>query len=316
MRKGLKGVAHRRHDALTRVRWDRLEHLLASYYRDAGYAVDHVGTGGTSAEFDGGVDLELRRGDEVVLVQVKHWNAYKVPHNEVHQLIGLMINARATGAILVTSGEFTKAAIEAATRHGHVRLIDGDELRAMLGPLPESPDPLADAPAISRGERIATRVGEHLVHTAMDRLVPGSRGGRGGGIKLTLGLMAAKALFSLALLAGGFFMFKQVIEGLNLGVPRSAATASASGVASQARGAPAGMQSASASASLPVATHAMPVAAEAAGCREVIDHFSGTFIDHCAEGRASRTPSNTDQQEARRRADAAMEVLRASTPEF
>ncbi|WP_238376680.1 restriction endonuclease [Luteimonas abyssi] len=310
-------MAHRRDDALTGVRWDRLEHLLASYYRDAGYAVDHVGTGGTSAAFDGGVDLELRRGDEVVLVQVKHWNAYKVPHNEVNQLIGLMINARATGAILVTSGEFTKAAIEAATRHGHVRLIDGDELRAMLGALPEPPassDLPADAPALSRGERIATRVGEHLVHTAMDRLVPGPRGGRGGGIKLTLGLMAAKALFSLAVLAGGFFMFKQLIEGLNFGVPRSAATAPASGAPSQARGAPAAMQSAPASMS--VATHAMPIAAEGADCREVIDHFSGTFIDHCAQARASRTPSSADQQEARRRADAAMEVLRASTPEF
>ena len=39
MRQGLKRVAHRRDDALTGVRWDRLEHLLAAYYRDAGYQV-------------------------------------------------------------------------------------------------------------------------------------------------------------------------------------------------------------------------------------------------------------------------------------
>jgi len=42
MRYGLKGVSRRRDDALTRVRWDRLEHLLAGWYRDEGYAVEHV----------------------------------------------------------------------------------------------------------------------------------------------------------------------------------------------------------------------------------------------------------------------------------
>ena len=50
---------------------------------------------------------------------------------------GIMVNERATGAAVVTSGEFTRAAIEAATRHGHVQLIDGDDLRVLLGPLPE-----------------------------------------------------------------------------------------------------------------------------------------------------------------------------------
>ena len=75
MRQGLKRVAHRRDDALTGVRWDRLEHLLAAYYREAGYQVKHVGTGATAGRFDGGVDLELRREGRLLLVQVKHWNA-------------------------------------------------------------------------------------------------------------------------------------------------------------------------------------------------------------------------------------------------
>lgn len=133
MRQGLKRVAHRRDDALSGVRWDRLEHLLAAYYRDAGHQVTHVGTGATAGQFDGGVDLELRRDGRLLLVQVKHWKACQVPHNDVHQLIGVMVNARADGAIVVTSGEFTRAAIEAAARNDQVQLIDGDELRAMLG---------------------------------------------------------------------------------------------------------------------------------------------------------------------------------------
>lgn len=135
---GLKNVRHRRTDALTQVGWEQLESLLAVYYRGQGYTVDHCGTGASGARFDGGIDLRLRKDDAYILVQCKHWNAKQVPHNDVHQLLGLMVNEGATGAILVTSGEFTRAAIEAATKQGHVQLVDGDDLRAMLGPLPES----------------------------------------------------------------------------------------------------------------------------------------------------------------------------------
>src|SRR5688572_9580764 len=110
----LKPVSHRRSDALSRVAWDQLETLLANYYRSQGYQVDHVGTGATGAQFDGGIDLKLRRDDECIVVQCKHWNAMKVTHNAVHELLGIMVNQSATGAILVTSGEFTDAAIEAA----------------------------------------------------------------------------------------------------------------------------------------------------------------------------------------------------------
>jgi restriction endonuclease Mrr len=134
---GLKAVRHRRSDALSRVGWDGLERLLAEHYRREGYRVEHVGTGGNGRRFDGGIDLKLRRDDAYVLVQSKHWNAYQVTHNAVHELLGLMVNEGATGAILVTSGEFTRAAIEAATRHGHVQLVDGDDLRAMLGEVSE-----------------------------------------------------------------------------------------------------------------------------------------------------------------------------------
>ncbi len=134
---GLKNVKHRHDDALSRVGWADLERLLATYYREVGWWVEHVGTGGTGAKFDGGVDLKIRRDTEVVLVQCKHWNAKQVTHNAVHELLGVMINQGATGAILVSSGEFTRAAIEAAQRHGHVKLIDGVTLRGMLGPLPE-----------------------------------------------------------------------------------------------------------------------------------------------------------------------------------
>ncbi len=143
---GLKNVSHRHDDALSRIGWAELERLLATYYREVGWWVEHAGTGGTGARFEGGVDLRIRREAQIVLVQCKHWNAKQVTHDAVHELLGVMVNEGATGAILVSSGEFTRAAIEAAQRHGHVKLIDGETLRGMLGPLPEDASAQSDTP--------------------------------------------------------------------------------------------------------------------------------------------------------------------------
>lgn len=155
---GLKNARNRRDDALTRVAWDRLEALLADYYRGQGWAVEHVGTGAGRTRFDGGIDLKLRRHDRYVVVQCKHWSAKQVTHNAVHELLGIKVNENATGAIVVTSGEFTQAARHAATRQDQVQLIDGDALRAMLGPQLDAlaaaePPPLPMAPFHHRKQK-------------------------------------------------------------------------------------------------------------------------------------------------------------------
>lgn len=157
---GLKNVRRRRDDALSRIDWQALERLLAAYYRDLGWWVEHCGTGAGASHFDGGVDLRLRRDAEVVLVQCKHWNAKQVTHNAVHELLGVMVNEGATGAILISSGEFTNAAIAAAQRNGLVTLIDGDGLRGMLGALPDDPDvhdPFVAAFAPATAQRVGRR---------------------------------------------------------------------------------------------------------------------------------------------------------------
>ena len=143
MTTGFKPVDFRHDDALTRVSWDAFERLIADHYRGLGYEVVHTGTGGGANRTDGGIDLKLLRDQEVIVVQCKHWNCWKVPHNDVHQLIGVMHTAGATGAIVITSGEFTNAAIEAAAKFRHIRLIDGKAVRAMLGPVAEPEMPHA-----------------------------------------------------------------------------------------------------------------------------------------------------------------------------
>lgn len=140
MSTGFKPVSYRHEDALSRVSWDAFERLVADHYRGRGYDVEHVGTGavgGGRPGADGGIDLILRQGVETIVVQCKHWNCWQVPHNDVHQLIGVMHTAAANGAIVITSGEFTSYAIEIAARFRHIRLIDGNAVRAMLGPIDE-----------------------------------------------------------------------------------------------------------------------------------------------------------------------------------
>lgn len=141
MSTGFKPVSYRHDDALSRVSWEAFEHFIADHYRGQGFTVEHVGTGAGTNRTDGGIDIKLFRDQEIILVQCKHWTCWKVPHNDVHQLIGVMHTAGATGAIVITSGEFTNAAIEAAAKFRHIRLIDGKTVRAMLGPIdePESP---------------------------------------------------------------------------------------------------------------------------------------------------------------------------------
>lgn len=135
---GRKPVSRRRDDALARIDPLEFEALVARYYRLQGYAVEHTGTGGTGHGFDGGIDLELRRDGECLLVQCKRENAFQVTHNPVHQLIGNVATEHATGAIFVNTGEYTPHARKVAAEVAWLRLIDGDQARAMLDPLLES----------------------------------------------------------------------------------------------------------------------------------------------------------------------------------
>ena len=303
---GLKRVANRRSDALSRVGWDQLEILLAAYYRSEGYEVEHVGTGATGTKFDGGIDLKLRRGEQFIIVQCKHWNAMKVPHNAVHELLGLMVNEGATGAILANSGEFTKHAIESAQKLGHVQLIDGDELRMMLGPIRE-PAPAFESVRIGAADGVpagvARRIGERLLSATEDRIRYGSgaRRGRRSATRDLVTVMAIKLVAGLLFMAFMLLMYqvfmKTVMSSLSqIGQPAAVAPV-----------APAPAQSVHAAAT----TQAL-----SDPCREIIDAKSGSYIDHCAStGNVPRATDDHDRKQ-QRRAEEAMNVISDSTPEL
>lgn len=297
---GLKNVRGRYNDALTRISWDRFEHLLADYYRRQGYAVDHCGTGGAGRKFDGGIDLKLRRGEEFILVQCKHWNAKQVPHNDVHQLLGLMVNEGATGAILVTSGEFTAAARQAASRLGHVQLIDGAGLRAMIGPVPE---PMAQSVVGERAAALASHVGERLLSAAEDRIRYGTAGGgrgRNGGV---MGAGAQALLVGATLKVVLFIAFVLFV----LAMARMAGNAARRPVAPARQ------------VGVPVATPAAPLAPVRGNQREpeLIDHYTGTTVQDPPPGYVPPPPpSAAEIRESQRKADEAMKLIEQSTPEM
>jgi restriction system protein len=107
--------------------WKKFEQLVGEAFRRKGYLVSETGQGGA----DGGIDLRLRKGSEVFLVQCKQWRAYKVSVNIVRELYGVMAAKGVTGGFVITSGHFTEDAKTFASGR-NIELIDGQKLATMI----------------------------------------------------------------------------------------------------------------------------------------------------------------------------------------
>lgn len=106
-------------DPFSVLSWHDFELLVGQYFRELGYSVAE-----TSFGADGGVDLRVKDGADIYLVQCKLWKASKVPVTVVRELYGVMMAEGASGAIVVTSGEFTPDAKRFAEGKSIV-LVDG-----------------------------------------------------------------------------------------------------------------------------------------------------------------------------------------------
>lgn len=119
---GVAGAA-----ALSGMSWEDFELLIGEAFRGDGYNV--VENGGPGP--DGGVDLRMRKGGEIFLVQCKHWKAFKVGVQVVREMYGLMAAHGAAGGFVVTSGRFTDEAVRFASGR-NITLINGDELPKLI----------------------------------------------------------------------------------------------------------------------------------------------------------------------------------------
>jgi restriction system protein len=129
------GVARR---ALDRRRFDRTqdvgrldpyqyERYVGEYYRRKGYSVTQRGGAGA----DGGVDLVIAKDGERLLVQCKHWKAFRVGPQPLRELWGLVDHEKAAGAVFVASKDFTVEA-RAFAEGKKLELVDGKQLAAMV----------------------------------------------------------------------------------------------------------------------------------------------------------------------------------------
>ena len=116
----------KKQDGLASIRalsWKEFEELVAEVFRKQGYKVTENDTMGP----DGGVDLVLRKEENVYLVQCKRWLNASVGVNVVREMFGLMHANNAYGVIIVTTGFFTQEARNFAEGKS-IDLIEGSEL--------------------------------------------------------------------------------------------------------------------------------------------------------------------------------------------
>jgi len=107
---------------LLNMSWQEFEVLVGAFFERLGFTVNL--TGGSA---DGGIDIVLHRGNEVHLVQCKQWRSNNVSVSVVRELYGLIAAHGADGGYVVTSGKFTKDAVEFA-KGRDITLIDGAQL--------------------------------------------------------------------------------------------------------------------------------------------------------------------------------------------
>lgn len=143
-------------ESIRALPWKQFEELLGEAYRRQGFVVfENPGMGA-----DGGIDLTIRRGAETYLVQCKHWKTYKVGVKVAREMLGLVTAHGATGAIVVTSGVFTKEAMDFAAAQ-RVELVDGSDLVRLIGGVQIRP--AMSTSAHKPSARICPRCGKDLV---------------------------------------------------------------------------------------------------------------------------------------------------------
>ncbi|MBK1724801.1 hypothetical protein CKO23_21760 [Thiocystis violacea] len=141
------------HADLANLSWEDFEHLVGEAFRARGFAVRETRPGP-----DGGVDLELRKNNELHLVQCKRWRARSVGVEIVRELYGVMAARGAIGGYVVSSGSFSQEARQFAAGR-NIELWDGKTLKAVILGVerrPQQAKPITDRAGRSPGDTTPT----------------------------------------------------------------------------------------------------------------------------------------------------------------
>lgn len=113
-------------ETIRQLHWRNFEELVAEAYRRQGFRVTEGGFGA-----DGGIDLELRKGDKLTFVQCKQWKVQKVGVNVVREMFGVLTASNADKVVVICSGKFTQQAIHFASDKP-IELLSGNELLSLI----------------------------------------------------------------------------------------------------------------------------------------------------------------------------------------
>jgi restriction system protein len=105
--------------------WAQVQTLVRTAYERRGYTVESL------PRHNVPVDMVLRKGDERVFLECRHWQVWEVPDRAVHEVAGYSSGAGADHAIMVTSGRFTQHA-QAYAAHRGMELVDGSALTHLV----------------------------------------------------------------------------------------------------------------------------------------------------------------------------------------
>lgn len=145
-------------ESIRSLSWKEFEELVAEAYRRQGYAVKE----NTHAGPDGGIDVILEKGGELILVQCKQWKSYKVGVSVVREMLGLMTAHRASGGIVVTCGQFTQEARKFAAGNG-VEMVEGTELVELIRGVQKHPLPISRVDSPQPAVKACPQCDEELV---------------------------------------------------------------------------------------------------------------------------------------------------------
>ena len=129
-------------DAIRALSWRDFERVVAAAFTQKGWSTELAGQQGP----DGGLDLLLRKGKQIAIVQCKQrrfpYGAY-VEERDVREFVGVIAARKVMKGFFVTSGVFTPKATEFAEKVPQLELIAGGDLLAMVGRCPKCKGPLA-----------------------------------------------------------------------------------------------------------------------------------------------------------------------------
>ncbi|MFL6672812.1 MAG: restriction endonuclease [Massilia sp.] len=120
-------------EALRALEWKRFELLCAWYYEAVGFS-----TATLEAGPDGGIDVKLFKIDPskpLAIVQCKAWNTHQVGVKEIRELLGVMAHEKIRRGIFMTTGTYTKDALDFGAANP-IQLLDGPAFEKKILELP------------------------------------------------------------------------------------------------------------------------------------------------------------------------------------